>query len=257
MREILGCWGGVGVLEGGCARPEAAGFVVSAFWLPGLTAPKWEGKFAMAVTNGLDDHQDSAQNGSHVVESKERSAKEIEVLKLMRARSMDVKKASKMFAQHQKWRREYFPLGHAQEDEIKDEIAANKFFIQGHDRTGRPLSFWYGARHFGGGNLEQYKSKLNSFVSTAEIYCVSFYFLQSPSFTSADEIASVACSFPTNRFSATLLGLDIFLGYWCAEFWNSTELTDLCHFTVLLIKFHVSKQVAGGITYCLDKLISR
>lgn len=111
----------------------------------------------MAVTNGLDDHQDSAQNGSHVVESKERSAKEIEVLKLMRARSMDVKKASKMFAQHQKWRREYFPLGHAQEDEIKDEIAANKFFIQGHDRTGRPLSFWYGARHFGGGNLEQYK----------------------------------------------------------------------------------------------------
>lgn len=52
-----------------------------------------------------------------------------------------------MFAEHQKWRREYFPQGHAQEDEIKDELTAGKFFMQGHDRKGRPIALLLGAKH--------------------------------------------------------------------------------------------------------------
>lgn len=74
---------------------------------------------------------------------------------------MDVTKASKMLADHQKWRREYFPLGHVQEDEIKDEIAAKKYFLQGRDRQGRPLSLFVGAKHFASKNLDQYKRELN------------------------------------------------------------------------------------------------
>lgn len=81
------------------------------------------------------------------------------LLRFLRARSMDVTKGSKLFADHQKWRREYFPLGHAQEEEIKDEIAGQKYFIQGHDKNGRPLSVFLGAKHLATGskNLEQYK----------------------------------------------------------------------------------------------------
>lgn len=81
------------------------------------------------------------------------------LLRFLRARSMDVTKGAKMFADHQKWRREYFPLGHAQEGEIKDEIAGRKYFIQGHDKAGRPLSVFLGAKHIPSGskNLEQYK----------------------------------------------------------------------------------------------------
>uniref|UniRef100_A0A7I4ESF5 CRAL-TRIO domain-containing protein n=1 Tax=Physcomitrium patens TaxID=3218 RepID=A0A7I4ESF5_PHYPA len=69
------------------------------------------------------------------------------LLRFLRARSMCVPKACKMFAEHQKWRREYFPQGHAQEDEIKDELTAGKFFMQGHDRKGRPIALLLGAKH--------------------------------------------------------------------------------------------------------------
>ena len=83
------------------------------------------------------------------------------LLRFLRARSMDVTKGSKLFADHQKWRREYFPLGHAQESEIQDEIACQKYFLQGHDKLGRPLSVFLGANHFATSskNLEQYKRK--------------------------------------------------------------------------------------------------
>jgi hypothetical protein len=88
------------------------------------------------------------------------------LLRFLRARSMDVTKASKLFAEHQKWRREYFPLGHAQEREIQDEIAGQKYFIQGHDKKGRPLSIFFGAKHFAttSKNREQYKRECS--VST-------------------------------------------------------------------------------------------
>jgi len=87
------------------------------------------------------------------------------LLRFLRARSMDVPKAAKLFADHQKWRREYFPLGHVQEDEIKDEIAAKKFFMQGRDRQGHPLSLFIGARHFSSKNIDQFKSEFPYYPS--------------------------------------------------------------------------------------------
>jgi hypothetical protein len=129
------------------------------------------------------------ENGGHIAPLKERAAKEAELLEQMReriavldpgskdvddatllrflrARSMDVTKASKLFAEHQKWRREYFPLGHAQEREIQDEIAGQKYFIQGHDKKGRPLSIFFGAKHFAttSKNREQYKRAVTYFM---------------------------------------------------------------------------------------------
>lgn len=84
-----------------------------------------------------------------------------DLLRFLRARSMSVTKASKMFAEHQKWRREYFPsgLGYAQEDEIRDELDAEKFFIQGHDKLGRPIALVFAAKHISSGkkNVDKYK----------------------------------------------------------------------------------------------------
>jgi len=132
----------------------------------------------MTGTDGLEVQNATQKN--NVVAPKERSAKEIELLKKMRekiavldpeskdiddatlmrflrARSMDVTKSAKMFVDHQKWRREYFPLGHVQEDEIKDEIAAKKFYMQGRDRQGRPLGLFVAKRHSSSKSLEPFK----------------------------------------------------------------------------------------------------
>jgi hypothetical protein len=88
-----------------------------------------------------------------------------DLLRFLRARSMSVSKASKMFAEHQKWRREYFPLGHAQEDEIRDELNAEKFFIQGHDKLGRPIALVFAAKHISSKkNAEKYKRAVTYFL---------------------------------------------------------------------------------------------
>lgn len=89
-----------------------------------------------------------------------------DLLRFLRARSMSVSKASKMFAEHQKWRREYFPsgLGYAQEDEIRGELDAEKFFIQGHDKIGRPIALVFAAKHISSGkkNVDKYKRNFPS-----------------------------------------------------------------------------------------------
>ncbi|KAG0567364.1 hypothetical protein KC19_7G129700 [Ceratodon purpureus] len=88
-----------------------------------------------------------------------------DLLRFLRARSMSVSKASKMFAEHQKWRREYFPLGCAQEDEIRDELNAEKFFIQGHDKLGRPIALVFAAKHVSSKkNVEKYKRAITYFL---------------------------------------------------------------------------------------------
>lgn len=92
-----------------------------------------------------------------------------DLLRFLRARSMSVPKASKMFAEHQKWRREYFPsgLGYAQEEEIRDELAAEKFFIQGHDKVGRPIALVFAAKHISSKkNVDKYKRAFH--VSTID-----------------------------------------------------------------------------------------
>jgi hypothetical protein len=132
----------------------------------------------MTGTNGVE-----VQNGVEV----ERTEREIELLKQMRekiavldplskdiddatlmrflrARAMDVTKSAKLFADHQKWRRDYFPHGHVQASDIPNEIAAKKFFIQGYDRQGRPLSLFVGNKHFITKSIEDFKKCVTLFV---------------------------------------------------------------------------------------------
>ncbi|XP_050226130.1 sec14 cytosolic factor-like [Mercurialis annua] len=87
-------------------------------------------------------------------------SKEIDDMTLkrfLRARDFDVKKASAMLLKYLKWRNEFVPNGSVSPSEVPNEIAQNKMFMQGFDRTGRPITVLFGAKHFQNKNLDEFK----------------------------------------------------------------------------------------------------
>lgn len=67
--------------------------------------------------------------------------------RFLRARDLDVEKASAMFLKYLKWRREFVPNGFISPSEIPNNLAHNKLFMQGYDKTGRPIVVVFAARH--------------------------------------------------------------------------------------------------------------
>lgn len=67
--------------------------------------------------------------------------------RFLRARDHDIDKASAMFLQYLKWRRSAIPNGFITDEEVKNELAQGKLYMQGFDKTGRPVLVLYGARH--------------------------------------------------------------------------------------------------------------
>lgn len=63
------------------------------------------------------------------------------------ARDMDVDRASKMYLKFRRWRRSFMPSGSISEAEVASHLAHHKMFLQGRDRTGRPIVVVFGARH--------------------------------------------------------------------------------------------------------------
>ncbi|XP_057517272.1 CRAL-TRIO domain-containing protein YKL091C-like [Amaranthus tricolor] len=98
-----------------------------------------------------------------LIESKDPSAKDADDLMLrrfLRARELDVNKACGMFLKYLKWRRTFVPNGHISETEIEYDLAANKMFLQGFDKQGRPINVVMGSRHFQNpkpGGLDEFK----------------------------------------------------------------------------------------------------
>ncbi|XP_012090572.1 phosphatidylinositol transfer protein 3 isoform X2 [Jatropha curcas] len=85
------------------------------------------------------------------VEARDPSSKEVDDLTLrrfLRARDLDIQKASVMFLKYLKWRNEFVPNGFISLSEVSNEIAQNKMFLQGSDKKGRPIAVVFGARHF-------------------------------------------------------------------------------------------------------------
>lgn len=79
--------------------------------------------------------------------------------RFLRARNLDVGKASSMFLKYLKWRREAVPNGYISEAEIKNQVAEKKMFMQGFDRKGRRIGVGLGAKHiYYKRDLEEYKS---------------------------------------------------------------------------------------------------
>ncbi|KAJ7957162.1 Random slug protein 5-like [Quillaja saponaria] len=94
------------------------------------------------------------------VESQDPLAKEADDLmirRFLRARDLNVEKASALFLKYLKWRRMFVPNGSISASEVPNEIAQNKMFLQGFDKKGRPITLVFGARHF------HYKDGLDEF----------------------------------------------------------------------------------------------
>ena len=70
------------------------------------------------------------------------------IRRFLRARDLNVEKASALFLKYLKWRQTFVPNGSISALELPHEIAQNKMFIQGFDKTGRPIAVVFGARHF-------------------------------------------------------------------------------------------------------------
>lgn len=67
--------------------------------------------------------------------------------RFLRARDLDIEKASNMFLKYLSWKRSFVPNGSIALSEIPNELAQNKLFMQGLDRNGRPIVVVYGNRH--------------------------------------------------------------------------------------------------------------
>lgn len=62
------------------------------------------------------------------------------LLRWLRAERFSVSKAEKRLRDHAQWRQEYVPSGRIEEKEIEPELEADKTFLQGCDKIGRPLT---------------------------------------------------------------------------------------------------------------------
>lgn len=96
-----------------------------------------------------------------IVERQDPSSKEVDDLtirRFLRARDLDIGKASSMLLRYLKWRREFVPNGSVSLLETPNEVAQNKMFLQGSDKKGRPITVILGARHVRSkGGLEEFK----------------------------------------------------------------------------------------------------
>ncbi|GMN45185.1 hypothetical protein TIFTF001_014367 [Ficus carica] len=85
-----------------------------------------------------------------LIQKEDPSFKEVDdftLRRFLRARNLDIEKASKMFLKYVRWRRSFLANGAISASEVPNEIAQNKFFMQGFDKKGRPIAVLLGARH--------------------------------------------------------------------------------------------------------------
>ncbi|XWS60186.1 hypothetical protein CRYUN_Cryun07bG0014000 [Craigia yunnanensis] len=99
-----------------------------------------------------------------LVERQDPSSEEVDDLtfrRFLRARDLDVEKASAMFLKYHKWKQNFVPNGSVSPSEVTHEIEQNKMFLQGSDKNGRPISVLLAARHFQHkGSGEEFKRTL-------------------------------------------------------------------------------------------------
>lgn len=67
--------------------------------------------------------------------------------RFLRARNLDIEKASVMFLKYLKWWKEAVPKGFISDEEVRNELNQEKMFLQGFDKKGRPVGVVLGAKH--------------------------------------------------------------------------------------------------------------
>ncbi|ONK72111.1 uncharacterized protein A4U43_C04F15820 [Asparagus officinalis] len=96
-----------------------------------------------------------------VVEGQDPQAKEVDnfmIRRFLRARDLDIEKASAMFLKYLKWRREAIPNGFIEYKQVQNELQQEKLYMQGFDKKGRPLVVGFAAKHYSSRrNLDEFK----------------------------------------------------------------------------------------------------
>ncbi|CAL8470169.1 g9711 [Coccomyxa elongata] len=69
------------------------------------------------------------------------------LLRFLRAEKYNISKAEKRLREHATWRESFFPNGKLSEEDVKNELAARKVFVQGCDNSGRGIIVLLAARH--------------------------------------------------------------------------------------------------------------
>ncbi|MFX9848059.1 SEC14 family lipid-binding protein, partial [Acinetobacter baumannii] len=115
----------------------------------------------VVVVYSNEEEKEKVELMKVTVEKQDPDCKEIHdetLRRFLRARDLDVEKASAMFLKYIKWRRTFVPKGSIPTSEISNEIAQNKMFMQGCDKQGRPIAIVLGARHFAcKGGVDEFK----------------------------------------------------------------------------------------------------
>ncbi|XP_038896447.1 patellin-4 [Benincasa hispida] len=119
------------------------------------------GSLTPVLDNSLDWNELEKQKVAIMrafVEKEDSSAKDVDdfmIRRFLRARDLDIEKASAMFLKYLSWRRSAIPNGFISPSEISTNLAHNKLFMQGVDKSGRPIVVGFGNRHKQG-NIEEF-----------------------------------------------------------------------------------------------------
>ncbi|KAI3931659.1 hypothetical protein MKW92_015652 [Papaver armeniacum] len=98
-----------------------------------------------------------------LVESQDPTSKDVDDLmirRFLRARDLDIDKGSALFLKYMEWRRSFVPNGFISESEIAFDLSHKKLFMQGLDKSGRPIVVTYACKHFPNrakGGVEEFK----------------------------------------------------------------------------------------------------
>lgn len=69
------------------------------------------------------------------------------IRRFLRARNLDIEKATNLLLRYLKWRKAFVPDGFISPSLISNQLAQNKLFMQGLDKMGRPIVVCFGGRH--------------------------------------------------------------------------------------------------------------
>lgn len=111
--------------------------------------------------------------------SKLQDLDDLMIRRFLRARDLDVEKALSMLLKYLSWRKEFVPNGSISQSDISNDLAQNKLFMQGHDKTGRPITVVFAARHKPT-SVEEFKRKQLYVVIYLTTACKSMDFKSAP-----------------------------------------------------------------------------
>lgn len=147
---------------------------VAAITPPKLATSRWSTRVRSALQ--ADTIRDKSELKQTVEKLKElvdlaggnsKVADDRELLRFLRAKSLDIEATAKAFADHQKWKAEFVPKGYFTEAEVQAELDSNKAYFIKEDKKGRPALLTFGRNHvYNKNDFEEFKRAIVYFFET-------------------------------------------------------------------------------------------